>query len=114
VTETEFGHQFGQGDGVYGMMLSTARYKYVVYSEGNLREQLTDMEQDPGEMVNLAESPKHKAILEDHQSRLAAWCRKPTISLSYRKIGDTTVKRERKSSGNKNFKEVYQCIKTKT
>ena len=75
VTETEFGHQFGQGDGVYGRMLRTARYKYVVYSEGNLREQLTDMERDPGEMVNLVESPKHKAILEGHRRRLAAWCK---------------------------------------
>jgi arylsulfatase A-like enzyme len=39
-----------------GRMLRTQRYKYCVYSEGRHREELVDLEKDPGEMANLARS----------------------------------------------------------
>jgi choline-sulfatase len=56
-----------------GRMVRTDRYKYNVYEDGAHREQLIDLEKDPGEMVNLAEEPKHEEALKDHRRRLARW-----------------------------------------
>jgi arylsulfatase A-like enzyme len=57
-------------------MLRTARFKYMVYARGERREQLIDLQQDPGEMVNLAADPKYASVLAEHRKRLAAWCAK--------------------------------------
>jgi arylsulfatase A-like enzyme len=57
-----------------GRMLRTDRYKYVVYSWGQFREQLFDLQNDPGEMVNLASSARHRPLLLEHRSRLRQWC----------------------------------------
>ncbi len=70
---------FGTGTditGIEGRMVRTARYKYVIYNRGRRREQLFDMEADPGEMHNLAGDAARRAILDDHRARLATWCRK--------------------------------------
>lgn len=71
VAETDLYRVYGASGGVYGRMLRTERCKYIVYSEGKLREQLFDMQADPGEMNNLAVDPAFAAILEDHRRRLA-------------------------------------------
>lgn len=59
----------------HGRMVRSDRYKYCVYSKGERRESLIDMENDPGEMRNLAGSELHRPILEQHREYLAAWCR---------------------------------------
>jgi arylsulfatase A-like enzyme len=56
-----------------GRMVRTDRYKYVVYETGARREQLTDLVEDPGEMVNLAENPKYRDVLIEHRKRLRRW-----------------------------------------
>jgi choline-sulfatase len=56
-----------------GRMLRTDRYKYNVYESGRNREQLIDLEKDPGEMRNLAGDPELREILEDHRRRLCEW-----------------------------------------
>jgi choline-sulfatase len=56
-----------------GRMLRTDRFKYNVYESGRHREQLIDLANDPGEMINLAEDPKYKDILTDHRKRLRRW-----------------------------------------
>ena len=38
------------------------------------REQLVDLNADPGEMVNLAVESRHAATLDDCRTRLRAWC----------------------------------------
>ncbi len=58
-----------------GRMLRSQRYKYTVYSEGQRREALVDLEKDPGEMVNLAGESGSQEILRQHRSMLAEWCR---------------------------------------
>jgi choline-sulfatase len=78
VSETEFG-KFGrtppfQHTGPMGRMVRTAKYKYVVYSEGELREQLFDMRRDPGEMNNLAVSSAYAEVLNAHRRTLVQWC----------------------------------------
>jgi arylsulfatase A-like enzyme len=56
-----------------GRMLRTDRFKYNVYDSGAHREQLIDLEKDPGEMVNLAEDPQYQGVLKEHRQRLRRW-----------------------------------------
>jgi len=55
-------------------MVRTERYKYAVYSYGRNREQLIDMRDDPGEMVNLAVERRYRDVLNAHRRRLYEWC----------------------------------------
>jgi len=41
-------------------------YKYTVYSDGELKEQLFDMKADPGEMNNLATKENYDEVLKKH------------------------------------------------
>lgn len=59
--------------GTEGRALLTDRYKYAVYRFSRRREQLFDLQTDPGEMVNLAVESRHARTLDDHRRRLAAW-----------------------------------------
>ncbi len=72
VSETTFG-TWKSDFGVKGRMLRTRRYKYIVYNKGQHREQLFDMKEDPGEMVNLAERSSHRNKLKRHRSLLRKW-----------------------------------------
>lgn len=54
----------------HGRMVRSDRYKYCLYSEGQRRESLVDMEKDPGEMVNQAGNPDFKAVLSRHRAFL--------------------------------------------
>ena len=56
-----------------GRMVRSQRYKYCVYSEGRRRESLVDLEEDPGEMVNVAEQPRYREVLLRHRAMLAEW-----------------------------------------
>lgn len=58
-----------------GRMLRSQRFKYCVYSEGQRRESLVDLEKDPGEMVNLAGDAGYQDILRQHRTMLGEWCR---------------------------------------
>lgn len=69
VTETNF----NQTAGTSGWMVRTARYKYVLYDKGLYREQLYDMENDRGEMVNLAVDSRYRHIVEEHRAMLREW-----------------------------------------
>jgi choline-sulfatase len=54
-------------------MVRTPRFKYIVYSQGERREQLIDMETDPGEMQNLAADPAYAQVLAEHRKYLVHW-----------------------------------------
>ena len=66
----------GEDKGVKIRMVRTKRYKYIAYNAGKPREQLIDMEKDPGEMFNLADSPEHQQEIEKHRQYLEEWCKK--------------------------------------
>ena len=53
-----------------GRMVRSKDFKYCIYSEGNERESLIDMEADSGEMVNLAKNQSYKNVLEQHRAYL--------------------------------------------
>ena len=69
VTETNF----NQTKGTLGWMVRTPKYKYVLYDKGQYREQLFDMENDRGEMRNLAVENKFEDILREHRALLENW-----------------------------------------
>jgi len=54
-----------------GRAVRTARHKYSVYDRGRYREQLVDLDADPGEMVNLAVERRHVDVLAEHRRLLA-------------------------------------------
>ena len=56
-----------------GRMVRTARAKYAVYASGAHREQLNDLQADPGEMHNLADDPTHRPDLDRHRALLRQW-----------------------------------------
>lgn len=58
-----------------GRAIVTDRYKYSVWRWGRPREQLVDLQDDPGEMVNLATSRRFDATRDALRARLAAWCK---------------------------------------
>jgi arylsulfatase A-like enzyme len=60
----------GQDLKPHGRMVRSERYKYCLYSEGQRRESLVDMEMDPGEMVNQADNPDFRPILDRHRAFL--------------------------------------------
>lgn len=70
-TQTNFGD--GPGGASFARALVTDQYKYSVYVMGRNREQLVDLQADPGEMVNLAVESRHRETLVDCRERLRAW-----------------------------------------
>lgn len=56
-----------------GRMVRSARFKYCVYQSGPKRDSLVDLENDPGEMKNLAALPDHKETLREHRRYLCEW-----------------------------------------
>lgn len=69
VTETFF----AQTGGTCGWMVRTPAYKYVLYEAGKNREMLYDMENDRGEMRNLAVEHRYKEVVKLHRELLRTW-----------------------------------------
>lgn len=67
---------FARGEielGATGRMIRTKRYKYCIYDNGEKREQLFHMENDPGEMNNLVYDEKYKKELNKHRKLILTW-----------------------------------------
>ena len=56
---------------VEGRAVRTERFKYCVYSQGNQRESLVDLQADPGETKDLARDRGHRQVLLEHRALLA-------------------------------------------
>lgn len=59
--------------GLEGRCLRTPRWKYIVYDNGELREQLFDMQNDRGETRNLAAGKSYAPLLQQIRSLLIKW-----------------------------------------
>lgn len=81
VTETIF-----DNSATAGWMVRTSRYKYVLYDKGRYREQLYDMENDRGEMVNLAVEKKYAGELRYHRTLLRRWAEENRVTNVFRFI----------------------------
>ncbi|NQX38311.1 choline-sulfatase [Pedobacter steynii] len=60
--------------GISGRAVITKDFKYIVYNKGKLKEQLFDLDKDPGEMDNLSVNPKYRKKLAAIRSCLKQWC----------------------------------------
>jgi arylsulfatase A-like enzyme len=54
-------------------ILWTEQFMYAVYDRGTPREFLVDLQNDPGEMHNLAIDGKYREILAKHRALLKQW-----------------------------------------
>jgi len=59
--------------GATGRMIRTKKYKYCIYDNGEKREQLFDMEKDPGEMKNLVYEKGYDKIVNEHRELIGKW-----------------------------------------
>jgi arylsulfatase A-like enzyme len=57
--------------GVHSRAVMSRRYKYVYHHRD--REQLFDLERDPGELHNLADRPEYRDVKSVHRQRLVRW-----------------------------------------
>ncbi len=84
--------QTGKVDGMKptmeGRMVRTERYKYCLYSRGNRRESLVDLQTDPGETNDLAADPKYRDILLAHRELLARFAKEHSDPLAARLLAD--------------------------
>ena len=58
---------------IHGWAIETPRYKYVMYQWGRNKEALYDLENDPGEMVNLIDEPSCREIVKQMHRDLLEW-----------------------------------------
>ncbi len=56
-------------------MIRSRRFKYCVYDSADKEETLVDMENDPGEMKNVADDPQFRDTLAAHRKFLRQWTR---------------------------------------
>ena len=61
------------GPGMRGWSVVGPRYKYVLYQWGRNREALYDLQDDPGEMVNLAVDRRYEAELNRLRRAMYDW-----------------------------------------
>ncbi|MCM1300311.1 MAG: sulfatase-like hydrolase/transferase [Alistipes senegalensis] len=61
------------GAGIRGWSIIEGRYKYILYQWGRNREQLYDLRDDSGEMVNLAVDRRYAAELARLRAKMYAW-----------------------------------------
>lgn len=74
VIETDFADN-EQLMGINGRAVITKDLKYIVYNQGEIREQLFDLSKDPGEMKNLAFDKTYSKKLKGMRSYLKQWCK---------------------------------------
>jgi choline-sulfatase len=74
VLETEF-CGWEKPYGIKGRCVRSSGYKYMLYNEGKIREQLVDMKNDPGEMYNLAFKDEYSDVLNKYRQVLRRWCK---------------------------------------
>lgn len=71
-----------------GRMIVSNKYKYVLFDGGENREQLFDIEKDPGELNPVTYKPEFNMQLLSHRQMLKEWIVKTTDSFSINNIPD--------------------------
>ena len=54
-------------------MIRSQKYKYCAFDSTDSKESLVDMENDPGEMRNLADESEFQKVVDEHRRLLAEW-----------------------------------------
>ena len=61
-----------------GFMVQDLKYKYTVYDTGKNREQLVDLNKDPGEMNNLVYKAEEE-LVDFYRAKLDRWKKKAAL-----------------------------------
>ncbi|MCX2476997.1 sulfatase-like hydrolase/transferase [Pedobacter sp. MC2016-05] len=61
--------------GISGRAVITKDFKYIIYNKGEIKEQLFNLTDDPGEITNLAINKKYKNKLIALRTYLESWCK---------------------------------------
>ncbi|MCX6326837.1 MAG: sulfatase-like hydrolase/transferase [Bacteroidia bacterium] len=69
-----------------GRMVVSKRYKYILFNGGENREQLFDLEKDPGELQPVTNSSEYKKQLLEHRQMLKDWITKTFDGFPLEKI----------------------------
>lgn len=89
--------QSGEVDGIkptmQGRMVRSDRYKYCIYSYGQRRESLYDLEEDPLETVNLAPDPQYRRVVIDHRNMLRQFAKANGDELVEKLLADDVAPR---------------------
>ncbi|MBL9114613.1 MAG: sulfatase [Verrucomicrobiaceae bacterium] len=64
--------QGSEGKMFFGYSLRTPRWRYTEWDEGKAGSELYDHDNDPGELVNLADKPEHAKIVTELSTQLRA------------------------------------------
>lgn len=80
-------HRFVCSENEHGRMLRTTRFKYTVYNGDGPREILTDLETDPGELRNLAQSEAHRELLGEYRRLMRQWFESSADETGVRQFG---------------------------
>jgi arylsulfatase A-like enzyme len=75
IAETMFARG-GTNLGATGRMIRTKNFKYCIYDNGKRREQLFDMQKDPGELNNLVNDKNFSNKLNEHRILITQWAKK--------------------------------------
>jgi arylsulfatase A-like enzyme len=62
-----------EGKSFVGRMVLTDRYKYILFDGGENREQLFDLQVDPGELKPVTQDPAYVHQLVAHREMLRDW-----------------------------------------
>jgi len=65
--------QIRRGPKISGYSVRTDRWRYTTWNAGQNGEQLFDMREDPGELVNLAGDPKQAGVVKELKELLAEY-----------------------------------------
>ncbi len=84
VIETKFAGKYAYN--TRGRAVVGKKYKYILYSWGKNREQFFDLENDPYEMQNLANSKTHLEKLNEFRHYLYQWCKENNDNIFLRKL----------------------------
>ncbi len=74
IIETDFADN-DQLLGINGRAVITQDFKYIVYNKGDIKEQLFNLTNDPGEIKNLAVDKAYKKKLIAMRNYLKQWCK---------------------------------------
>ena len=61
--------------GISGRAVISKDFKYIVYNKGEIKEQLFNLTNDPGEITNLAVNKSYKKTLINMRNYLKKWCK---------------------------------------
>jgi len=94
-----------------GRMVRSDRFKYCLYSEGERRESLVDMEKDPGETVNQAGNPEFKDALAKHRRFLREFAQRHNDEMALKMLMSVNTRNDQEGKAGDPLRSSDQRLK---